>query len=107
MISKAEGSDFSGRFREIISDPLNLLIVRDPIAGSVIDGYVTLHNGIKVACSGPQAYYGRFSEILSLNRGVHEPLEEYVFQEVLARLPIGPSMLELGAYWGHYSMWLK
>jgi hypothetical protein len=42
-----------------------------------------------------------------INRGVHEPLEEYVFQELLNVLPESPSMLEMGAYWGHYSMWLK
>ena len=42
-----------------------------------------------------------------MNRGVHEPLEEFVFQQVLKRLPARPNMLELGAYWGHYSMWLK
>jgi hypothetical protein len=39
-----------------------------------------------------------------LNRGVHEPLEEFVFQEVLKRLPEACAMIELGAYWGHYSM---
>jgi hypothetical protein len=42
-----------------------------------------------------------------INRGVHEPLEEYVFQELMDILPDSPTMLELGAYWGHYSMWLK
>jgi hypothetical protein len=45
--------------------------------------------------------------VLVLNRGVHEPLEEYVFQQVLKRMPDSPSMIELGAYWGHYSMWFK
>jgi hypothetical protein len=38
---------------------------------------------------------------------VHEPLEEYVFQELLRVMPGEPTMLELGAYWGHYSMWMK
>jgi hypothetical protein len=42
-----------------------------------------------------------------INRGVHEPLEEYVFQQVLKFIEDAPVMLELGAYWGHYSMWLK
>ncbi|WP_245306041.1 FkbM family methyltransferase [Bradyrhizobium sp. LTSP849] len=45
--------------------------------------------------------------MLVINRGVHEPLEEYVFQELLKRLGEAPAMIELGAYWGHYSMWLK
>lgn len=104
---KAMPDDLTGRFREIISDPLNLLIERVPQAGTVRAGTVCLHNGHWVPLSGEGSYYGDFSQILMLNRGVHEPLEEYVFQEVLKALPAAPAMLELGAYWGHYSMWLK
>ena len=107
MESKAADNDFTARFREIVSDPLNLVIKRDSRAGLVDHGFVFLHNGLKVPISGPDAYYGEFSAILVINRGVHEPLEEFVFQEVLKRLPNSPVMLELGAYWGHYSMWLK
>lgn len=107
LTAKAGVNDLVGRFREIVSDPLNLAIRRDPRAGFVEDGYIYLHNGLKVPFSGPHAYYGEFSSILSINRGVHEPLEEFVFQETLNRLPASPLMLELGAYWGHYSMWLK
>lgn len=107
MGSKAADNDFTARFREIVSDPLNLVIKRDTRAGFVDRGFVFLHNGLKVPISGPDAYYGEFSSILVINRGVHEPLEEFVFQEVLKRLPASPVMLELGAYWGHYSMWLK
>lgn len=107
MGKKADAGDFVGRFREIISDPLNLLIRRDPRAGFVEGGHVFLHNGLTVPISGPNAYYGEFSSILAMNRGVHEPLEEFIFQELLEILPSSPFMLELGAYWGHYSMWLK
>jgi Methyltransferase FkbM domain len=107
MMGKAAPSDFLGRFREVISDPLNLLIERVPAAGFVEGDLVYLHNGLRVPVAGPGAYYGPFSQVLVLNRGVHEPLEEYVFQQVLKRLPDGPSMIELGAYWGHYSMWFK
>jgi hypothetical protein len=100
--------DLIGKFREIVSDPLNLLIERHPLAGTIdAEGRVTLHNGIKVPASGGGAYYGPFSFILLINRGVHEPLEEYAFQEILKVLPAAPTMIELGAYWGHYSMWLK
>lgn len=106
--SKAVADDFTGRFREIISDPLNLLIDRQPESGVVdSDGFVLLHNGNRVSIEGEFSYYGDFSRILELNRGVHEPLEEYVFQQVLERLGERPRMLELGAYWAHYSMWLK
>jgi len=107
MAQKAKPEDFMGRFREIISDPLNLLIRRVPDAGLVTENLVTLHNGLRVPFSGPHAYYDGFSDILALNRGVHEPLEEYAFQQLLNVLPAAPTLLELGAYWGHYSMWLK
>lgn len=105
--TKAAGPDFAGRWREIVSDPLNLLIEKHPLAGFVRDNMVFLHNGNRVPVEGPGSYYGGFSQILIYNRGVHEPLEEYVFQELIKALPESPSMLELGAYWGHYSMWLK
>jgi len=105
MLPKAAAADFSGRFREIIADPLNLLIRRVPTAGRLLDGCVVLHNGHRVPVAGEGAYYGDFSQILILNRGVHEPLEEYAFQQMLPHLPAAPRMLELGAYWGHYAMW--
>lgn len=99
---------FIDRFREIVSDPLNILIERHPLAGAV-DAYqmVTTHCGLKVPYAGSGSYYEDFSQILVINRGVHEPLEEFVFQELLKVLPENPSMLELGSYWSHYSMWMK
>lgn len=106
-----KAANFIERHREIISDPLNLLIARHPKAGYLdADDHVYLHNGNRVPVAGPYAYYKEFSDILVLNRGVHEPLEEFCFQTLLTRLatysdPI--TMLELGAYWGHYSMWMK
>ncbi|MBK9925012.1 MAG: FkbM family methyltransferase [Anaerolineales bacterium] len=107
METKADATDFLGRFREIVSDPLNLLIKRHPLAGMIDKDLVYLHNGNKVPLRGQYSYYENFSDILVINRGVHEPLEEYVFQELMNVLPDNSSMLELGAYWGHYSMWLK
>lgn len=74
MVMKADAADFLGRFREIVSDPLNILIHRDPLAGTVRDGEIILHNGNRVPLSGPYSYYGDFSNILVINRGVHEPL---------------------------------
>ena len=62
---KAGPNDFLGRFREIISDPLNILIKRNSFAGMVDKhGYVYLHNGNKVPLSGENSYYGSFSNIL-------------------------------------------
>ncbi|MFY2822320.1 FkbM family methyltransferase [Ruegeria sp. MALMAid1280] len=104
-----KGISFQERARDVISDPLNLLIDRVPNAGYVNkEGHVVLHNGNAVPISGEYSYYGEFSSILVSNRGVHEPLEELCFQYVLTKLrSTKPSMLELGAYWAHYSMWLK
>ncbi len=107
MHTKANADDLLGRFREIVSDPLNFTIRRDPRAGYVENNHVYLHNGLRVPVSGNLAYYGEFSDILVINRGVHEPLEEFVFQEVIKQIKAAPLMIELGAYWGHYSMWLK
>lgn len=106
VVCKAPSSDFDGRFREILSDPLNLLIRRHPEAGRRTGGLVTLHNGHRVPVEGESAYYGDFARILIYNRGVHEPLEEFAFQCLLPHLPVAPIMLELGAYWAHYSMWM-
>jgi hypothetical protein len=105
--TKAGPNDFFARFREIISDPLNFAIPRHPDAGFIDGEHVILHNGLKAIVAGPHAYYGNFARILVINRGVHEPLEEYAFQEILKVLPEAPVMIELGAYWSHYSMWMK
>ncbi len=71
---KAVDSDFGGRFREVISDPLNILIERVPKAGLLDGNEVYLHNGNRVPIAGPEAYYGQFSSVLVFNRGVHEHL---------------------------------
>ena len=109
--SLGKAQNFTERFREIISDPLNLLIERVPEAGYINKNMeVTLHNGIVVPITGKLAYCGDFADILALNRGVHEPLEEYCFQELIRlndQTGNEQIMIELGAYWGHYSMWFK
>ena len=63
MIPKPGPDDFEGRFRNIIADPLNLLIRRHPLAGMVEEGKVVLHNGNRVPVDGPLAYYEDFSRI--------------------------------------------
>jgi hypothetical protein len=50
--SKATEADFLGRFREIVSDSLNLLIERVPTAGIVEGNEVVLHSGNRVPISG-------------------------------------------------------
>lgn len=104
-----KGIEYSDRFRDVIADPLNYLIRKHPHAGTVTDDLLTLHNGLKVAACPPYAYYGDFSKLLVYNRGIHEPLEELCFQQLLdiSERKSPHSILELGAYWGHYSMWMK
>ena len=104
---KAGPNDFLGRFREIISDPMNLIIERHSSSGmDDREGYVYLHNGNRVPVAGEDSYYGDFSKVLIINRGVHEPLEEFCFQETLKKITDQqPIMIELGSYWVHYSMW--
>lgn len=62
-----------------------------------------MHNGIKVLAD---LYYDQFNtEIVKRLRGHHEPQEEKAFYEVLKRIKDGGVMIELGAYWGYYSLW--
>jgi len=96
------------RWRDIISDPLNQLIERHPLAGHVNnDRFVRLHNGLFAGYDEHNSYYGNFSDILVINRGVHEPLEEFIFQALIKENLTRENLviLELGSYWGHYSMW--
>ena len=96
---------YQSRFNLILSDPLNALIPRVPGAGDCTDGMITMHNGLKVY---DQSYYGKFSEILKINGGVHEPSEEYVFGKIIDQFRgKSPVMVELGSYWAFYSMSLK
>jgi hypothetical protein len=81
----------------------NQFIPRVKNAGVLKGEFQLMHNGIKVKKDG---YYGRgVTRMLSKNKGVHEPQEERVFQEVLKELPPKSVIIELGSYWAFYSMW--
>lgn len=72
-----------------------------------IDGsrYQLMHNGIKVI---PDSYYGDWMTVLiQLLQGHHEPQEEKVFYDVLQSLPSEAVMIELGSFWGYYSLWFQ
>lgn len=91
------------RIRDVISSPDNAHIPRCEGAGVLDGGVLTMHNGIKV---GGLSYYGAgIMNLLMQNKGVHEPQEERAFQDVLPWIGEGGAMLELGAYWGFYSLW--
>jgi hypothetical protein len=62
-----------------------------------------MHNGLKVLAGSFTGIWGML--MLEANTGVHEPEEEAIFGEILPLMPANAVMLELGAYWGFYSMW--
>ncbi len=67
-----------------------------------------MHNGIKIETD---CYYGHeshwMSQIITGLRGHHEPQEEKVFFEVLKYIPEDAVIVELGSYWGYYSLWFS
>lgn len=82
---------------------------RVPDAGAIqeVDGVAiqVMHNGTKVVKDG---YYNpHLTDIIQQLKGFHEPQEEKAFAEVLAHIPPGGVMLELGAYWAYYSLWFN
>jgi hypothetical protein len=90
------------RIEDVRSAPDNQLIPRNKDAGVVKNYYVTMHNGVKVCANG---YYGSgMLNLLIENKGVHEPQEELIFETIIRSLPEHCTMLELGAYWGFYSL---
>jgi hypothetical protein len=109
---KAQEGDRLGRFREIVSDPNNARIPRVEGAGTIVRdertgaAAVVMHNGIRVLL-GEHAYFQDFADILIVNRGVHEPQEEYAFAQVLKHIEPGLPMIELGCYWAFYSLWYR
>ena len=62
-----------------------------------------MHNGIRITL-GSYYDYGN-THLLLENKGVHEPQEEYIFQQVLPFIREGGTMMELGSYWAFYSLW--
>ncbi|HEX3385313.1 MAG TPA: FkbM family methyltransferase [Mucilaginibacter sp.] len=98
-----EEREWDSRIQDVLSCPDNQFIPRAAEAGHLKSKFQVMHNGLKVRKDG---YYGKgITRMLAKNKGVHEPQEERVFQEVLKLLPPESTMIELGAYWSFYSMW--
>jgi hypothetical protein len=91
------------RIEFVMQSEDNDKILRSKDAGYIYKNYQIMHNGLKIIL-GSYYDYGN-AILLKKNRGVHEPQEEYVFQEVLKHMPENGCMLELGSYWAFYSMW--
>jgi hypothetical protein len=93
------------RIQNVLDSSDNSKIQRVEEAGKVKNGKQVMHNGLLINLG---SYYGpEYAQMLVQSKGVHEPQEEYVFQEVLKYMPKGAKMLELGAYWSFYSMWFN
>ena len=66
--------------------------------------YQRMHNGIKIILN---SYYDCqwLTDVMHALKGHHEPQEEKCFYEVLKHIPDRATMIELGSYWGYYSLW--
>jgi Methyltransferase FkbM domain len=103
LLQKGSQEGWEKRIAIVKSCPDNNAIPRVPDAGLTLKSVMTMHNGIKVR---EGSYYGvGMARLLRENRGVHEPQEERVFAEVLKAIKPNSHMIELGAYWGFYSLW--
>jgi len=76
-----------------------------PDAGKIFPGYQLMHNGVHITL-GSYYDYGN-THLLMENKGVHEPQEEYAFQQILPFIRKGGTMMELGSYWAFYSLWFN
>ena len=103
-------TDFDARLAIAIAGWANVAdLAKVEGAGRVVatDGerWQLMHNGLWVLADG---YYGAWmTQLITALQGHHEPQEERAFHEILPHLRQKPVMLELGAYWSYYSMWLK
>lgn len=101
---------WQSRIRKVCDAPINKSIERCTNAGSIVSDYQIMHNGIKIYVGSYYGYGESFDAthiMLKMNRGVHEPEEEYHFGKVLHEMKPGAVMIELGAYWSYYSMWFN
>lgn len=90
------------RINTVLLSPDNQLIERVNGAGDIKGDIQIMHNGLKIHVG---SYYGDGNTVLlNRNKGVHEPQEEKVFEEIIKLLGPHSVMLELGAFWGFYSM---
>jgi hypothetical protein len=98
------------RIHKVCAAEINQQIARHKDAGRIINGYQVMHNGLKIRIGSYYGYGESFDAthlMLEMNKGVHEPEEEFYFHEVLKQIPDGAVMIELGAYWSYYSMWFN
>ena len=95
--------EWEGRIVKVMASDCNSDIPRIADAGNITRGFQKMHNGIEISTGD---YYGLpIAKMLYMNKGVHEPEEEKIFQSILSKLPANPVMIEMGCFWAFYSMW--
>lgn len=101
-LSKEDRRHWHQRIKDVLECPDIEFIATHEDAGKIIDGFLIMHNGLKIE---PLSYYGYpMLRMFKKSRGIHEPQEERIFLEVLKVMPDHAVMLELGSYWAFYSM---
>jgi hypothetical protein len=104
-LSESERQMWLERIRKVKLSKDNAKIIKHVASGTIKGGKLIMHNGLVI---DPLSYYGApVMRMLMENQAVHEPQEEFVFQEVLKQMPENACMVELGCYWGFYSMWFN
>ncbi len=107
VLARREKRWLDKKFVDVRNCPDNASIPRHPQAGQIVDNYQVMHNGLKIVVDSYSSEVNRnlLTALFKDNKGVHEPAEEYAFQEILKTMPEEATMLELGSFWAFYSMW--
>jgi hypothetical protein len=105
FLPTAHRAEWVKRTHDVLTCPDLADIPRTAGAGTVRGRTQLMHNGLRIV---KNSYYGySATRMMRLSGGVHEPQEEKAFGLVLPYMLAGAVMLELGAYWGFYSMWFN
>ena len=89
--------------KNILTNDFYDKLEKKPQAGTICEDTQVMHNGLLIY---KQSYCdGKLSKIFEKTKGIFEPEVQYYFETVLKNMGKTPVMIELGSYWGFYSMW--
>jgi len=99
-------SGLGGLLRDIRCNYINELdnIPKVELAGKVIGGHQIMHNGLKIV---KDCYQGQYVTDILKKYKHFEPDQEVWFHRALETIQDNGTMIELGSYWGYYSMWFN
>ncbi|MGE4132952.1 MAG: FkbM family methyltransferase [Bdellovibrionales bacterium] len=109
VLTKRETKWLKEKHEQILKCADNKKIPRHPEAGHVSGDFQIMHNGLKIftGCYSTPTNRGMMTHLFEVNKGVHEPSEEFAFQVILETIPSNATIVELGSWWAFYSMWFK